>query len=562
MEASLNSLATHWVWFGAVGSVLAVGWRYILSFSRLVGSKMVASIAFPLNDEAIYGICTDLYDWKLCYRSQRIARTLVNDRGYRGVEWALLEEWSPSAMTGGWVLYRKGWCFLLVRCRGSGQPTAVGETSVGMTFSWIRGTFDFDAWYKDVCAKVIRPRDNRSRTYVQGEPGQTSAWEQRTVLSRDYSYDDDFKPNYRLVSVLRQGEGGRVVWPSEIRSHRLYLNPAARRVVEYAKDWASSREWFHARGLAWKTGAVFYGPQGTGKTSLVRWLAEEIKAGLFYFDRLRFMTDGEFRKAWQQMLADRSSQIKIPLFEDFNEVFEGRRNIAMKPMDEGLERTLAASRSRQNAMASSASGEIPTRILGPGEVEPTPEATIGMRQPLAFQTLLQCFDGIETRDGVFIALTTNHVHKLDPALGGPDEALGGVCSTRPGRIDFAVELGYIDAEGRRYLAEPLLGGAAEAAAWVEQMAHLEEVTPAQWVHLTNEEAFRRRRVAERLAAETPSGVVLSGDQTTEEVVADLTGRRPQEIFANGIQVAQQPDLFDRPPADDGVGGVAVGHSRY
>ena len=71
---------------------------------------------------------------------------------------------------------------------------------------------------------------------------------------------------------------------------------------------------------------------------------------------------------------------------------------------------------------------------------------------LTFDCLLNCIDGIERTDGVLLVITTNHLDRLDPALGVPSAQV----STRPGRIDRVLELHGLDDAGRLHLCKRIL----------------------------------------------------------------------------------------------------------
>jgi SpoVK/Ycf46/Vps4 family AAA+-type ATPase len=75
------------------------------------------------------------------------------------------------------------------------------------------------------------------------------------------------------------------------------------------------------------------------------------------------------------------------------------------------------------------------------------------RQYLTFDCLLNCIDGIERVDGLFVVITTNRPEHIDPALGGQSDGVG---STRPGRIDRVLELRPLDEAGRRKMASRIL----------------------------------------------------------------------------------------------------------
>jgi hypothetical protein len=93
---------------------------------------------------------------------------------------------------------------------------------------------------------------------------------------------------------------------------------------------------------------------------------------------------------------------------------------------------------------------------------------------------------VERADGIFTIITTNDIGKIDPALGQPRTLPNGeveFISTRPGRVDKAVELSYMETDDKKRLAARILGDyPAELAAmcdFIDRYADLKE-TPAQF----------------------------------------------------------------------------------
>ncbi len=178
----------------------------------------------------------------------------------------------------------------------------------------------------------------------------------------------------------------------------MIIPPEAEQAVKQVKYWKQNREWFEDRGLPWTRGWLLTGPPGTGKTSLARAMAQSLDIPVFSYD-LASMNNDELVSEWTQML---SMTPCVALFEDLDVVFKGRKNqIKENTMDTGV----------------------------------------------TFNCLLNCLDGIEESDGVFKVITTNHLEDFDEAL-----------TKRPGRIDTVLELGYIDSEGCRKMAERILSG--------------------------------------------------------------------------------------------------------
>ncbi len=212
--------------------------------------------------------------------------------------------------------------------------------------------------------------------------------------------------------------------PEESQSaiDRLSLDHAALELVREARRWAETEQWHRDRGLPWRRGYLLYGEPGTGKTALARALAEDLDLPVFVFD-LATLKNEEFIRAWNQMLSEVPC---MALMEDIDAVFEGRKNVA-----------------------------VPN---GPG---------------LTFDCLLNCLDGVQRADGLLVLMTTNHLGKIDPAIGQP-----GSIGSRPGRIDRVVSMGLLNPEGRRKVAERILGDWPE---WIDEMCQAgEQDTPAQF----------------------------------------------------------------------------------
>src|SRR5436190_7542066 len=93
--------------------------------------------------------------------------------------------------------------------------------------------------------------------------------------------------------------------------------------------------------------------------------------------------------------------------------------------------------------------------------------------PLLFELLNQ-MDGLAPDVDIIFVLTTNRVELLEPAL-----------SSRPGRIDQAVEFDYPDAAGRRRLLELYLLGVpndlSNLTAVAERAAKISPAFVKEWV---------------------------------------------------------------------------------
>ena len=168
-------------------------------------------------------------------------------------------------------------------------------------------------------------------------------------------------------------------------------------------------------------------------------------------------------KAWSEM------QMNVPciaLIEDIDNVFHGRENVARK--NSGMFGMMVGPTTKKDGDSHDDKG----RGL--------------MTPPLTFDCLLNCLDGVERSDGIFTVVTTNDISKIDPALGQPRKLPNGeveFISTRPGRVDKAVELGHMENPDKKKMARRILGCYGkqylEMLHFVDRFPELPE-TPAQF----------------------------------------------------------------------------------
>ena len=338
-----------------------------------------------------------------------------------------------------------------------------GPTRIFSTVTFLRGTVDFEHLLREACEE-----SNRLTWEVNSAQEQAkNRFAIHHVPAREQSDDDwDGSTNglpwyrqryYRLLSHTPEQLGKAPTHDGSALGNLIF----PRRVTELLREielWRSNRDWYRSKGIPWKRGWMLYGPPGTGKTALARAFAEDLNMPIYVFN-LAQMSNNELMKAWTDM------QVNVPciaLIEDIDNVFHGRENVARK--------------------------NSPLSFFMPKKDEDGGGGNKGSMgfSPLTFDCLLNCLDGVERSDGIFTIITTNDISKIDPAMGQPRKLPDGTqefISTRPGRIDKAVELTYMEPEDKKRMAARILGEFEQAhldmLAFIDRYPDLLE-TPAQF----------------------------------------------------------------------------------
>ena len=299
-----------------------------------------------------------------------------------------------------------------------------GGDSKEASFSYIRGTLNLEkflsmshTYYNEKSQENITQEKSRFRVVRMSGAG--------SIIGRRHQNSDSGDPPAEVSNSTREDTttftlGSRKLIdlvPSDIGIDVIDKGSAfealafPKEIIDVYDEickWKNSEKWYRDRNIPWRRGVLFYGKPGTGKSSLAKALAYDLDVPVYVFD-LSTMSNDELVSNWNRM---KGFVPCISLIEDIDGVFEGRDN-KLKDFGGGL----------------------------------------------TFDCLLNCLSGIDSNDGVFTIVTTNRVDTLDEAIGVPrtDKHINGTfISTRPGRIDRAIELCILDEECRRKIAVKIL----------------------------------------------------------------------------------------------------------
>lgn len=375
-------------------------------------------------------------------------------------EQVLFEELGSKPM----VVWYDGWPMLLTGVVEKKDKNGQFVDITSLTIVSFRGTIDYDKLLFE-SAKLFNEMNiaswnltasKKRRFFIRAVPVKKSKDETGQLSSGNTVGGMEWfqSQRNRLISHVPEQLGNALSTTGKALDN-LFFPEHIEKLQHEIILWRSKRDWYRAKGLPWKRGWLFYGPPGTGKTALARAFAEDLDMPIFVFN-LADMSNYNLQSYWSKMQQHTPC---IALIEDIDGVFHGRKNVAA------------------HMFGPNPYGQDDSDITDP-EDNKAPTGTPkkkkdddhgyggGMRQPLAFNTLLNVIDGVERLEGVFLIITTNDITKIDEAIGKPT---GDNESTRPGRIDRVIELTYMTQTDKKRMAYRVLK---------DYPAHLKELTDA------------------------------------------------------------------------------------
>lgn len=217
----------------------------------------------------------------------------------------------------------------------------------------------------------------------------------------------------------------------------LFFDEYILKYFDQAMRWYRMGDWYLERNIPWRRGWLLHGPGGTGKSSIAKAVAQKMGIPCYHF-YMATLSDQEFIERWDSMATP-----CVALLEDFDNVFHGREN--------------------QTAHKS-----------------------------LTFDCVLNQISGVASISGVFLIVTTNHLEHIDPALGVESDFENGV-STRPGRIDSVIKVGYINRANRLKMANKILRDWPDLieSTMLKQDHSTADITPIQWQETLIQAALER-----------------------------------------------------------------------
>lgn len=474
----------------AAGAILATTWRHIVTFGRYVTSIIIGTSI--LKDDA--GAAAMTYAFNNALRSPLGTRVFGGYESYvHPKRW--MESVAFEGLTTDPVVIKYKRQFALLSLLKNGQGDNIGEIDrphQTVKLYYFRWFFNIEQFTIDAIEHYnAEKRQSREIDKKTNALRRINRFKITRYSGRKTYHNEDIKNKEASPALAPSGRNDTehlimtgvyrlLKWNREDLQMKPEEGQSAFTGYPFPKEvqvaikelelWLSHEKWFRSKSIPWRRGWLLHGQPGTGKSTLVRALGMSFDLPVYIFD-LSGMTNDDLVTAWDEMMTNTPC---IVLIEDIDNIFDGRKYV--------------------------------------GSTNPnTPHIT--------FDCLLNCISGVKQSDGVFLVITTNHVEKLDAAIGIPDE---NGKSSRPGRIDKALHLGLMGREQRFALANHILSDYPELVD--ETVDKGEGETPAQ---------FQSRCAQIALSKFWTEGKKVSKEDTYAEVM-HFDNNRKNKVTLNTV----------------------------
>ena len=203
----------------------------------------------------------------------------------------------------------------------------------------------------------------------------------------------------------------------------------------------NNREWYEREGHPYTLGIGLHGPPGTGKTSIIKCIANKLKRHLIVIPLSKIKTQRQFHQAFFESEYSHknaknriSFDKKIIVFEDIDcmadVIMERKREInkensviSNSTKDELLKAIKNEFLEKNDSSSSTCQGPTLSSLM-----KSTTSSNNDKSDEITLSFILNVIDGIRETPGRIMIITSNHYDKIDKAL------------VRPGRIDMTLEM--------------------------------------------------------------------------------------------------------------------------
>ena len=196
----------------------------------------------------------------------------------------------------------------------------------------------------------------------------------------------------------------------------------------------NNRDWYFKKGIPYSLGIGLHGPPGTGKTSLIKALANYTGRHVIVISLKIIKTKKQLEQVFFESTYNENNSgnaisfaNKIIVFEDIDCIGDIVLNREEKNKNKEKDKKKGSAEKSVEDDTVKIS-DVLQSICELNDTGTTKIASITNTQTITLDDILNLWDGIRETPGRILVISSNHYDKLDPAL------------IRPGRIDITHEL--------------------------------------------------------------------------------------------------------------------------